>query len=132
MREQEQITAQPSTRINIQRCGKVRYTCVVDGDTLWFEGVKIRVADIDTPEIGQPKCANEKQLGERATDRFVELLNAGPVTMAAVRGRDEDGYGRKLRVFIRDGMSLGQQLVHEGLAHEWGGKRLPWCYTKAR
>ncbi len=33
---------------------KFRRTCVVDGDTIWLEGVKIRIADIDTPEISQP------------------------------------------------------------------------------
>jgi endonuclease YncB( thermonuclease family) len=31
-------------------CGLIRHTCVIDGDTIWLEGVKIRVADIDTPE----------------------------------------------------------------------------------
>ncbi len=113
--------------ISFQRCGKVRFTCVVDGDTLWLEGVKIRVADIDTPEISQPKCPYEKELGELATERFIELLNAGPVTIARMSGPDEDRYGRKLRVILRDDRSLGAQLVIEGLAHEWGGNRLSWC-----
>lgn len=31
--------------------GPVRVNCVVDGDTLWFRGDKIRIADIDAPEI---------------------------------------------------------------------------------
>lgn len=30
--------------------GNVRHSCVVDGDTLWIEGEKIRLADIDAPE----------------------------------------------------------------------------------
>lgn len=30
--------------------------CVVDGDTIRFAGVKIRVEDIDTPEIHDYKC----------------------------------------------------------------------------
>ncbi|WP_308311339.1 hypothetical protein [Shinella sp. CPCC 101442] len=47
------------------RCvGAVRAHCVVDGDTLWHSGMKVRIADIDTPEIGSPKCAAEKALGE--------------------------------------------------------------------
>nr|MDX8317344.1 thermonuclease family protein [Agrobacterium rosae] len=29
--------------------GGHRITCVVDGDTFWFRGEKIRIADIDTP-----------------------------------------------------------------------------------
>jgi micrococcal nuclease len=44
-----------------------RRTCVVDGDTFWLEGEKIRIADIDTPEISEPKCDAEYQLGMKAT-----------------------------------------------------------------
>ncbi|HEV7435057.1 MAG TPA: hypothetical protein VGO22_09340, partial [Pseudorhizobium sp.] len=31
-----------------------RWNCVVDGDTFWLQGVKIRIADIDTPELSPP------------------------------------------------------------------------------
>ncbi len=123
----EQISSQAIVRTKIQRCGEVRYTCVVDGDTLWLKGAKIRLADIDTPEISRPKCQREAQLGQKATDRLIQLLNAGPLTMAAIDGPDEDRYGRKLRIFLRDGQSIGLQLVQEGLAHEWNGRRLTWC-----
>ncbi len=57
--------------------GPVRVTCVVDGDTFWLDGTKIRVADIDAPEIGEPKCASERALGERTKLRLREMLNAG-------------------------------------------------------
>ncbi|WP_234907280.1 thermonuclease family protein [Rhizobium rhizogenes] len=33
-----------------------RTNCVVDGDTFWFEGQKIRIGDIDTPELSPPRC----------------------------------------------------------------------------
>ena len=36
-------------------------------------------------------------------------------------GRNEDRYGRKLRVVVRNGRSLGDWLVSEGLARTWGG-----------
>lgn len=111
-----------------ERCGaEVRINCIVDGDTLWSGSVKIRVADIDTPEISQPRCAAEKALGERATVRLMELVNAGPFQMQAWPRRDEDKYGRKLRVLVRDGRSLGDILVSEGLARTWTGRRQPWC-----
>jgi hypothetical protein len=54
--------------------GTVRITCVVDGDTFWLDEVKYRVADINTPEIGQPQCAREATLGREATSRFAQLL----------------------------------------------------------
>ena len=44
--------------------------CVVDGDTIWLGGEKIRVADIDAPETHPPKCAEEARLGEAATRRL--------------------------------------------------------------
>ncbi len=100
--------------------------CVVDGDTFWMKGEKIRLADIDAPETHPPRCAYEADLGERATNRFQELLNEGPVALEPV-DRDRDVYGRKLRIVTRDGRSLGRQLVDEGLARVWTGARRPWC-----
>ena len=108
-------------------CAEVRVTCVVDGDTIWLDGQKIRVADIDTPEISEPKCASELELGQRATRRLLALLNDGPFELHAIGGRDEDRYGRRLRVISREGRSLGDQLVAEGLARTWTGRREPWC-----
>lgn len=109
------------------RCRVSRFNCVVDGDTLWLEGAKIRIADIDTPELRQPQCDYEKQLAERATERFIELLNEGPFAVERVGSADEDQYGRKLRVLVRNGQSLGDRLTAEGLARTWTGKREPWC-----
>ena len=108
-------------------CGALRHTCVVDGDTFWLEGDKIRIADIDTPEISEPRCASEYERGIRARDRLVVLLNQGPIELAPIGDRDEDRYGRKLRVVTRGGASLGDQLVGEGLARTWTGRREPWC-----
>ena len=113
------------------RCGSgPRIDCVVDGDTFWFRGAKIRVADINTPEVSEPACAAEARLGARATARLQALLNAGPFTLAPNddgTGRDRDKYGRLLRTVTRGGESLGQVLVREGLAEEWKGYRSSWC-----
>lgn len=101
-------------------------SCVVDGDTFWMDGEKIRIADIDTPETHPSRCAEEARLGAAATQRLRQLLNGGPVTLVAV-GRDTDRYGRKLRIVLRDGRSVGDTLVSEGLARPWDGVRRPWC-----
>jgi micrococcal nuclease len=100
--------------------------CVVDGDTLWLDGEKIRIADIDAPETHPPRCDREADLGRRATERLHDLVNAGPFSVSAL-GRDTDRYGRKLRVLTRNGQSLGDTLVSEGLARTWAGRREPWC-----
>lgn len=108
-------------------CGKKRKNCVVDGDTFWLDGEKIRLADIDTPEVHQPKCASEQRLGIQATSRFLFLLNQGPFQLQRQADREFDRYGRRLLMVSRDGSSLGDQLVKEGLAHRWLGKRVSWC-----
>ena len=101
--------------------------CVVDGDTVWLGGEKIRVADIDAPETHPPRCPAEAELGQAATLRLQALLNAGPVTLGRIT-RDTDRYGRKLRLLMRNGQSLGMVLVREGLARPYrGGPRQPWC-----
>lgn len=112
-----------------ERCGGgARVTCVVDGDTLWLGGTKVRLADINTPEVSRPACPREAALGAAATLRLVELLNAGPFTLAAwPGGRDRDRYGRLLRIATRRGESLGAELVREGLAEPWQGRRGAWC-----
>jgi micrococcal nuclease len=108
-------------------CGAgARVNCVVDGDTFWYRGEKVRIADINTPETSDPNCAAEARLGAKATGRLQALLNEGPFTLEHA-ARDRDRYGRLLRTVTRDGTSLGAVLVEEGLAEEWRGYRRGWC-----
>lgn len=107
-----------------------RINCVVDGDTFWLRGEKIRIADINAPETRQASCPAEQALGRRATVRLMALLNAGPFELA-VQGRKSDRYGRALRVVKRGGQSLGAQLINEGLAEPWRGRRSDWCTALA-
>lgn len=100
--------------------------CVVDGDTFWFAGEKYRIADIDTPETHPARCAEEERLGQAATARLRDWLNAGDFRLESV-DRDTDIHGRKLRVVSRDGASVGNMLIGEGLARRWQGARRPWC-----
>jgi endonuclease YncB( thermonuclease family) len=103
-----------------------RVNCVVDGDTFWMNGVKIRIADIDAPETHPGRCPYEQELGDAATFRLQDLLNAGRFELVAA-DRDEDQYGRKLRLIMRDDRSIGSELVDEGVARRWDGHRRPWC-----
>jgi micrococcal nuclease len=103
-----------------------RNTCVVDGDTFWLDGEKIRIADINAPELHGARCPSERALGEAATRRLTALLNAGPFTLET-GARARDRYGRALRTVTRGGHSLGARLVAEGLAEPWRGRRSDWC-----
>jgi micrococcal nuclease len=100
--------------------------CVVDGDTFWFAGETYRIADIDTPETHPARCAGEAVLGTAATEHLRTWLNAGAFSLEGV-DRDADHYGRKLRIVTRDGTSVGDALIAEGLARPWEGRRRAWC-----
>jgi micrococcal nuclease len=109
-------------------CGAAqRVNCVVDGDTFWFDGERVRIADIDAPEIARPECTHEAELGRRSTLRLQTLLNDGPIQLRREGSRDRDVYGRLLRTVHRDGRSLGDILVEEGLARPWRGRSEQWC-----
>ncbi|MBD9372003.1 thermonuclease family protein [Rhizobium sp. ARZ01] len=124
--------AKAAAMVAVKRSFKVcgdgsRITCVIDSDTFWLDGLKIKIADVDTPQVGEPGCASEAELGTRARQRLLELLNADPFDIRAWQGPDEDQLGRKLRVVMRDGRSVGEQLVSEGLARAWTGQKASWC-----
>lgn len=106
--------------------GSNRVNCIVDGDTFWYRGRKIRIADINTPEIGKPDCPAEARLAEQAKQRLYHLLNDAAFSLQPA-DRKRDRYGRELWVVTRNGRSLGDTLVDEGLAHPWRGRREPWC-----
>lgn len=65
-----------------------RVTCVVDGDTFWHNRFKYRLADIDAPEVANPRCEAETRLGRAATYRLAALLSDGSLEL------QEQGVGR--------------------------------------
>jgi len=120
-------TGQPAVRASFHQCKWGGGTnCVVDGDTIYLEGQKIRIAGIDAPETHDYGCPEELALGDRATERLQQLLNGGAVTLSSI-DRDEDVYGRKLREVAVDGNDVGDTLISEGLVRAYGGRRRSWC-----
>lgn len=102
--------------------------CVFDGDTIRFDGEKIRIADLDAPETHKPRCEYEAELGRKATARLLQLLNEGPVKIVPKGGPSHDRFGRKLMIVKRNGRSVGEQLIAEGLARRSGGLGRSWCH----
>jgi endonuclease YncB( thermonuclease family) len=72
------------------------------------------------------RCAEEKALGDQATQRLQSLLNSGAVSLSSI-DRDEDSYGRKLRNVAVDGRDVGETLIAESLARPYAGGRRSWC-----
>lgn len=123
-----QMVASDLEQPRMALCGTgQRQNCVVDGDTIWLYGMKIRIADIDTPEVTKPQCTYEYDLGMQATYRLRDLLNQGPWSVKKIGDRDKDSYGREIRILTRSGQSIGDLLIVEGLARNWSGRRESWC-----
>ncbi len=79
---------------------------VHDGDTFYTGAETIRLRGIDTPELGRPRS-------RRATERLMQLLHEGPVTIVP---RAEDVYGRTVAdVYVR-GHEVAATLRREGFA----------------
>lgn len=122
------VASGPVSGVVFSRCGLPSYdNCVIDGDSFHLGGRPIRIADIDAPEVREPGCLREAALGAEATGRLLALLNAGPFTLEQPQGMGHDPYGRELRLVLRDGRSLGAELVAEGLARAWDAPDADWC-----
>lgn len=99
-------------------------TCVVDGDTIRFNGERIRLSDIDAPELFDPSCDAERLLAVQARDRLAQILSAQAWVMVA---DGTDRYGRTLARLRLGEEWAGSLLVREGLARRWDGARRSWC-----
>ncbi|ODT68424.1 MAG: hypothetical protein ABS75_20560 [Pelagibacterium sp. SCN 63-23] len=112
--------------VRFQMCGRERVTCVVDGDTIWLQGVNLRLESFDTPEPYNDICGGQREveLAHRASARLLELLNSGPFTVEA---HDTDRYGRTLATIRIGGRDVGDILIEEGLARRWPNGREFWC-----
>ena len=85
---------------------------VVDGDTIVFQGIgtktqRVRLADIDTPELDQP-------WGEEAKAALKVWAES---RRAEIRIVDTDRYGRSVATLWIDGQNINRRLVAEG--HAW-------------
>lgn len=99
---------------------------VHDGDGLRCNGEKIRIANIDAPEvIGSPKCHGPRRprsawcdyaLGEQARQALAGVLSGRKVTFVRT---GTDRYGRTLALVYADGINVGAWLVDRGLARPW-------------
>ncbi len=95
------------------------------GDSLRCGGERIRIANIDAPELpGSPKCEGRRSpyadceyaKGWRARDALQAFLATGPVR---VQRLGPDRYGRTLATVTVNGRDAGEYLVRLGLARRW-------------
>lgn len=104
-----------------------KLTCVVDGDTIWHQGIKMRLLEIDTPETFGAACPREREIGQAAKERLIALM-AGGYRIEDSGEKDRTSDRRELvRVTLNDGRDAGRVLVSEGLAQRWPNKGNRWC-----
>lgn len=77
---------------------------------------------MDTPEM-DGRCPSERLLAIRARTRLGELLR-GEVRLTGDR---RDRYGRLLREVWVGRRNIGQQMIREGHARPYRGRRERWC-----
>lgn len=100
---------------------------VIDGDTVFWRGERVRLQGFDTPEIFSPGCAAELQKGQAAR-RTLEGMITNARTAGFIMSPERDRYGRSLAVLMLDGADVGTRLVGAGLARPYhAGRRSSWC-----
>lgn len=108
-------------------CGTAKQDdCVDSADRFVFHGQKIRLVGIEVPDIKKPRCEAERIKASDAELRVRAFLDAGPFELVTWQGNNEEVDGHKLRQVTRNGMSLADILVREGLARKPGSKA-GWC-----
>ena len=102
-----------------------------DGDTCYvmIDGTKakIRLLELDTPEISKPKCEAELELGLEARDYLNNLIaNASSVEIKT--DYEKDYFGRTLAHLIIDGEDASAKIRNNdlGVIYERGNKQ-DWC-----
>jgi endonuclease YncB( thermonuclease family) len=103
---------------------------VIDGDTIAVGNRRVRVTQLNTPEI-KGRCMQERALALEARALTSELVYRGVrLRMDPTARQDRDFFGRELRdVVLHDGRSLADVLkATESRAHP--GFRLGYDYTK--
>lgn len=107
-------------------------TCAVDGDTFRINQRRIRIANIDAPEV-DGQCPAERTAARAATLALAAWLDDGPFFLLPAEEVPRDQYGRELHQPWReqpDGSrdDLADHLIHLGHAREFGGgAREGWC-----
>ena len=102
-----------------------------DGDTCYVTvdgtNTKIRLLELDTPEISKPKCEAELELGLIARD-YLNNLITNASTIEFKTNYTEDYFGRILAHLIIDGEDVSVKIVSNnfGVVYNRNNKK-DWC-----
>lgn len=109
-------------------CGTAKQDdCVVAADRFVVHGQKIRLVGVEVPNITKPHCEAERIKASDAKLRVRAFLDSGPFDLVTWKGNDAEVEGHQLRDVTRNGRSLADVLVNEGLAKRPGAGKGGWC-----
>ena len=86
---------------------------VLDGGTVSIRSERIRISNIDAPEIFEPGCRREREIGLKAKERLGQLIASGS---SQIEREGTDADGRTLAKVSTGGTDVGRVLLNEGLA----------------
>jgi endonuclease YncB( thermonuclease family) len=101
-----------------------RTHCVLDGDSIYFEGSKVQIAGIAAPRIQGGACDAERSRGIDAATRLAALLNSGTVSVGTPF---QDAYGRAVSKVQVGGQDVGQAMIAAEVARQYEGDKYDWC-----
>ncbi len=108
----EHTTPKPQTSMCSGKalCIVGRVTAVINGDTLEINGIRIRLALVNTPEKGEP--------GYNEAKEFTKKVCAVGVSAIADQddGQPYDRYNRVVAKIICEGVNLNAELLENGFA----------------
>jgi len=97
-------------------------TEVYDGDTItvdidlgfdaWLKSVKVRLLDIDTPEVR----GSERNEGIIVRDWLRGQILKKEVTLKTHKSPNRGKYGRWLATVFKDGVNLNEAMIETGMA----------------
>ena len=102
-----------------------------DGDTCYVtinsKNEKIRLLELDTPEISKPKCDAELELGLEARD-YLNNLITNATTIEFETDYTKDYFSRILSFLIIDGEDVSAKIVSNnlGVVYDKNSKK-DWC-----
>ena len=105
-----------------------------DGDTCYVTvdgaNTKIRLLELDTPEISKPKCEAELELGLTARD-YINTRIENAQTIEFKTDYELDWFGRTLSYLIIDGDDISAELIKNNLGVVYKkGSKMDWCQEK--
>jgi endonuclease YncB( thermonuclease family) len=98
--------------------------CVIDGETIRFQGQVVKIAGIDTPPLQSARCPDQELLAAKAIEQLRALLNSGKVRLGDAVTQP---HGEVRRTVLVDGKDVAAAMISAGVAQAPGSLQGSSC-----